>query len=224
MKIIKLQLLTLLIPISINLFAQDIQRFLGTYHLEIECEDMLQEWNVFSGEHDVIITEGIESDLLINIGASAEFNDFQAFVSEDSLFIPLQWWDNFDETQASFQGKGKVENDSLFLYYGLGGSFGILECECKGKKRSSASVLYPLPDDEIKVYFDVINQVIVLDETLQHQFLTFELIDTQGKIVLKKTNVDSSFINIANIPNGVYFYRLLRNRQAICFGKILKTN
>ena len=219
----KLQILILLIPISISLCAQNIQRFLGTYHLEGMCKNMLQEGDVFPDERDVIITEGIESDLLINIGASANA-DFKTFISGDSLYIPVQWWDNFDETQASFQGKGKIENDSLFLHYGVGGTFGVFECECKGKKTSSASVLYPLPNDETKIYFNVTNQLIVLNETLQHQFLTFELIDTQGKIVLKKTNVDNSSINVANIPNGVYFYRLLQNRQAIYFGKILKAN
>jgi len=220
MKTIKLQLLILLIPISINLCAQDIQRFLGIYHLKGVCES--QEGNVFPDERGVIITEGIESDLLINIGASAGFNDFKVFVSGDSLFIPSQWWDNFDETQASFQGKGRIENDSLFLYYKTGGTFGTFECECKGKKTSSANVLYPLPTDENIVYFDVINQLIVLDETLQHQSLTFELIDTLGKIVLKKTNVDSNAISVVNIPNGVYLYRLLQNKRTVFRGKILK--
>ena len=134
MKTIKLQLLILLIPINIILCAQDIQRFLGTYHLEGICKDMLQEGNVYPDKRDVIITEGIESDLLINIGASANDNDFQTFISEDSLFIPLQWWVNYDGTNASFKAKGKVENDSLFLSYGAGGTFGVFFCECKGKR------------------------------------------------------------------------------------------
>jgi len=216
--------LILLIPISINLCAQDIQHFLGTYHLKGVCKDMLQEENIFPDERDVIITKGIESDLLINIGASVGFNDFKAFISEDSLSVPIQWWDNFDETQAALQGKGKIENNSLFLYYKTWGTFGAFECECKGKKTSSTSVLYPLPANENKVYFDIKNQLIVLDETLQHQSLTFELIDTQGKIVFIKKNVDSSSINVANISNGVYIYRLLQKGQTICFGKILKTN
>lgn len=89
MKTIRLQLFILLISISINSYAQDIQHFLGTYHLKGICKNMLQE--DFPEERKVIITEGVVSDLLINIGASAGFNDFKAFISDDSLSIPLQW-------------------------------------------------------------------------------------------------------------------------------------
>ena len=223
MKIIKLQLLILLIPISINVCAQDIQRFLGTYYLEGICKDMLQGGNVFPDERDVIIKEGTESDLLINIGASAGFNDFKVFVSEDSLSIPLQWWDAFNGMQASFSGKGKIENDSLFLHYGAGGAFGVIECECKGKKTSSASVLYPSLTDENKVYYDATNQIIVIDDALQNRSSTFELIDVQGKVILRKTNA-GNIINIANLPCGVYVYRLLQDSQGIDFGKIVKNN
>ena len=134
MKIIKLQILMLLIPININLYAQDIQRFLGTYHLKGVCEDYTHAGFVFPDERNVIIKEGIESDLLINIGASANDNDFKTFLSEDSLFIPLQWWVNYDGTNASFKAKGKLENDSLFLSYGAGGTFGVFFCECKESK------------------------------------------------------------------------------------------
>ena len=224
MKTIKLRLLILLIPININLCAQDIQRFLGIYLVEGMCKSILQEDFVFPDERGVIITEGVESDLLINIGASAGFNDFKAFVSDDSLYIPLQWWETSHGTQAAFQGKGKIENDSLFLQYGAGGSFGLVECEVKGKKISSASILYPLPTNENKVYFDVLNKVIVLDESLQNQSLMFELIDMQGRIIARKTNVNGSFINVANLSNGVYLYRLLQNKRVVCFGKILNNN
>jgi len=221
--LLKIKLAAIFLLTGIISEAQDIQRFLGTYHLEGICETFIENNFVFTEERDVIITEGTESDLLINIGASAGNNEFKVFISEDSLFIPVQWWVNFNETQATFRGKGRIENDSLFLYYKAGGTFGIIECNCKGKKTSQTSVLYSLPSNKNKVYFDVANQLIVLDKTLQYQSLTLELIDTQGKIVLKKTNVDSS-ISVANISNGVYLCRLLQNRQVIYFCKILKIN
>ena len=104
---------------------------LGTYYLEGECNDMLNEGKAYPDERMVTIKQGIKSQLQINIG---EYVDFEAFESNDSLFVPLQWWTNFDGSQSSFQGKGKVENDSLFLHYSVGGSFGVLECECTGKK------------------------------------------------------------------------------------------
>ena len=79
-----------------------------------------------------------------------------------------------------------------------------------------------MPDDVIKIYFDVTNQSIVLKGILQYHSLTFELIDIQGKIVLKKMIEDSNSINAANIPNGIYFYRLLQNGHTIHSGKLLK--
>ena len=88
MKKIKLQLLILLIPMSINLCAQDIQRFLGTYHLKKVCKNML-DGSVFPDEGDVVITEGIESDLLINIGGSAGFNDFLKYLYRKTVCLYL---------------------------------------------------------------------------------------------------------------------------------------
>ena len=95
--------------------------------------------SIFEIEHDVTIKKISESDFLFIIDNISE--DFNAFASGDSLFIPLQWWPNFDGTRGSFQGKAKIENDSLFLSYGAGGSFGVVDCECKGEKTSSISNL-----------------------------------------------------------------------------------
>jgi hypothetical protein len=207
--------------ICINLSAQDIQPFLGTYHLEGMCEDLLGEDVFFSDERDIVIKEGSESDLLINIGASANFNDFEAFISNDSLFIPPQGWINYDGSEEWFQGKGKFENDSLFLNYTASGTFGAFECECKGKKTTPTNILYPSSTDKIKVYYDAVNQIIVIDGISQNQSMTFELFDIQGKAILRKTCDSNSSINVANLPTGVYLYRLLHDWQTVGSGKII---
>ena len=64
----------------------------------------------------------------------------------------------------------------------------------------------------------------MLDETLLHQSLTFELVDTQGKVILRKTQLSDTSINIANLLNGMYLYRLLQDNQVICSGKIVKNH
>jgi hypothetical protein len=74
-----------------------------------------------------------------------------------------------------------------------------------------------------KVYYDAVTQVIVIDKTLQNQSLTLELYDIQGKVILSKADVGNT-VSIANLPNGIYLYRLLENNRAICSGKILKNN
>ncbi|MCL2327264.1 MAG: T9SS type A sorting domain-containing protein [Bacteroidetes bacterium] len=211
-----LTLLVILLLSGVTLCAQDMQRILGTYETERTCVPETDPIECY-----VIVKEGTESDLLINVSITDFY--FNAFVSNDSLFIPLQGGGMIWEDRVFLQGKGKIEGDSLFLQLTIRvGTFDII-CDYSGKKTSSVSVATPLQSDN-KVYFDATNQLIVLDETLQHQSLTLELIDMQGKEVLKKTNMNDSPISVANLPNGVYLYRLLQNGQAIYSGKILKTN
>jgi len=53
----------------------------------------------------------------------------------DGLFtIPPQSFKSSNGTKAGFSGEGIIRNDSLFLHYHTSGSFGKLECDCKGKK------------------------------------------------------------------------------------------
>ncbi|MCL1936774.1 MAG: T9SS type A sorting domain-containing protein [Candidatus Azobacteroides sp.] len=88
-----------------------------------------------------------------------------------------------------------------------------------------ASILYPLPTDENKVYFDGTNKIIVFDKTLQNQSLTFELVDMQRRVVLRTIGLgNKNSISIANLLNGIYLYHLTKNGMVICTGKILKNN
>ena len=80
-----------------------------------------------------------------------------------------------------------------------------------------------LPFDNTKVYYDATNQSIVIDKTLQNQSVTLELYDMQGRAVLRKTDADAT-VSIANLPNGMYLYRLLQNNRITCSGKLLKSN
>jgi hypothetical protein len=98
-----------------------------------------------------------------------------------------------------------------------------IELEIETIKKKLASNIESLSFRNNKVYYDEIRQVIVVDETLQNQFLTFELVNMQGKVILRKTGIsNNNFISIANLSGGVYLYRLIQNSQVICIGKILK--
>ena len=115
--------------------SKDNQRVLAIYYLEGMCKDSLHsspDSIVFPDECTVVIKESDKYGLLINIEKTSA--DFKAFLRGDSLFIPHQQWCNFDGNQATFQGKGKMTDDSLFLHYGVGGRFGVFDCECKGGK------------------------------------------------------------------------------------------
>jgi hypothetical protein len=71
------------------------------------------------------------------------------------------------------------------------------------------------------VYYDATRQIIIMDETLQNQSSTFELIDLLGNTILKKTSTGES-ISIANFPSGIYLCRILQNGRMIYISKILK--
>ena len=97
-----------------------------------------------------------------------------------------------------------------------------IELEIETIKKSTSSNIETLSSDNNKVYFNATNQTIIIDTTLQNQSLTLELIDTQGKVILRKADAGNNPINIANLQNGVYLYRLLQNNQVICSDKIVK--
>jgi len=91
-----------------------------------------------------------------------------------------------------------------------------LEIETIKKQTSS---IQSSPSDRSNVYFDAINQTIVIDETLKSQGFMFELTNIQGKVISKKTNGN---IHTENLPSGIYLYRLLQDNQTIRWGKIVK--
>jgi hypothetical protein len=199
---------------------QDIQRFLGAYVIEKKDCDIypnrivIIEWeNVF-----LLYLDDHYYDL---------FAFLFIFVEEDSLFIPMQWCNPYRYYESSFRGKGKVENDSIFLNIIIGNyhvnDFSINHfdtCNIKGIKKGVGNIpsIEPI---SIKVYYNAIHQEIVIDAGLQNQSLTLVLYDIQGKILLQKTNVSNS-ISIAHLPQGVYVYRLMQGNQVICRGKVLK--
>ena len=152
---------------------------------------------------------------------------YTLFVSEDSLFVPFQWSLIYcNGISISVIGKGKIENDSIFFDFVEGlypRDFSKVRLDtytCKGKK-SASGIVSPPESVQNKVYYDSNRQVIVFDEILQNQSFTFELVDMQGRVILRKTNADNP-INIANLSNGVYLYRVMQNSQLICSGKIVK--
>ena len=72
-----------------------------------------------------------------------------------------------------------------------------------------------------KIYFDAAKQVIVIDETFQNQSFKLELIDLQGNIVLQEMTANN-FVNVKDLPNGIYLCRILHDGQVIYSDKILK--
>jgi len=73
-----------------------------------------------------------------------------------------------------------------------------------------------------KVSFDAANRKIVIDVSSQNHALSLELLDAQGKVLLKKTELSNkSFINVSNLSNGIYLYRLTSEGMVIFADKLL---
>ena len=119
----------------------------------------------------------------------------------------------FIDDEVEITGSLTGKKDALTREY--------IELEIETIRKLPLSNNETLSSDNNKVYFDAKNQLIIIDETLQNQSLIFELTDLQGKIIFS-TTITNNPISTAILPKGVYLYRLLQNKQAICFGKILK--
>ena len=144
MKTIKFLLLILLIQVYFNSCAKESEeieeiRILET--VEYRVAGICVEKTIFPEleiefERSVFTRKIYETDFLLNFD-NITYKGYDAFLSGDSLFIPLQWYPSYNGINASFQGKAKIENDSIFLSYKEGGPDGVFFCECKGKKISS---------------------------------------------------------------------------------------
>ena len=134
-KIGKWQLLFLLILMSIYSCKEKpriVDPMRIPYHLERTCIDMLDSANsVIYNECNALIE--IAWDTTIQFDDVAGNSQFRVVGFSDSLFIPLQTWKE-SGNQASFQGGGKMTNDSLFIHYEyVSNSNGSWNCDCVGK-------------------------------------------------------------------------------------------
>ena len=102
------------------------------YHLERTCIDMLDSTNIVISNECRALME-ITSDTIIQFNDVAGARWFKIVNFNDSLFIPLQYFTKYGEEQGSFQGKGKMTKDSLFIHYEyISNSDGSWNCDCKG--------------------------------------------------------------------------------------------
>ena len=218
--ILKIKLLAIFILTEISSNAQYTQRFLGTYSITEMCNYGAPNPFLHLEKRIVVVEEGIDSDLLIHF--LYWHDSIKAFILNDSSFvIPEQRWmyysDAFGyEFEDYLYGTGKIRDDSICLSYGYG-TFAffdeyphlIFNAGCDNCREGSTNIVL-LPAKQNKVYYNAINQTIIIDEALQNQSLTLELYDMQGKMLLRKTEVSNS-INVADLPQGVYVLKVIKN-------------
>jgi hypothetical protein len=79
-----------------------------------------------------------------------------------------------------------------------------------------------LPINNFEVYYNTINQIIVIDGMPQNQTFTFELLDVQGNVVLREPDIrNKRSISVANLLSGIYLYRFIQDGHVIKTDKLL---
>ena len=209
--------------------SQSVQKFLGKYNIHAYCtldeDDPI--WENYSEQHtyEIEIQTNYEenSNIQFYFDKHGIYDFVKAKVLNDNDFdiLAQQFIGEYEGLDTYLIGYGNIKDDSIFMNYRVGvpNVFGTLVCDCKGKKINSMGIVNP---SEFTTYYDATEQVIVIDETLQNQSLLFELVDMQGKVVIRTGTGNTASINVANLPSGVYLYRLLQNSQVIYYSKFLK--
>ena len=127
-------------------------------------------------------------------------------------------------------------------YRGLGGPYYEYYESCFGGSTYEKKLVYYKKGDETwgsPLVITGINQVLEKEknliihnpvkeiislnkEMILHPCL-FELFDLNGRILLQKTvNTNNNTVNIHHIQNGVYIYRLIKNKEVLYKGKVIK--
>ena len=203
--------------------GRNIQQYFGTFEIYRDCG--VDSWRTGDVIWKIYAAYPNDSfDIRGGVGLLSILNN--------NSFVIERW--EYSTSGSYFNmytvGEGYMKNDSVFVNYTqynrdhttpFFSFFSSRECHCKGKKIASSGIAPTSVSDKNKVYYDVTKQVIVIDATLQNQSFTFELINMQGKVVCSKTIAGNSFIDVANLPKGIYLYRLLQNNGAIYSGKIM---
>ena len=126
-------------------------------------------------------------------------------------------------------------------YRGLGGPYHRLCFGFDGNTHEKKLVYYkkgdetwgtPLVITSINQVFEkeknlIVNNpvegVILLNKELVEHSCLFELIDLNGRILLRKmVDTDNCSVNINHIQNGLYLYRLIKSNLVIYTGKVIK--
>ena len=95
-----------------------------------------------------------------------------------------------------------------------------IELEIDAIKKWTTNIKSLFFDSE-KIYYNPLTQEITIEKPIQPQFLTLELYDMLGKMILRKTDVGNT-VSIANLHQGVYVYRLLEDNRVVGVGKVVR--
>ena len=153
--------------------SQNNQCFLGTYNIEGICSKGSSSFLI---KDEITLSNGKGNCLILSMTKSTEGMGVDAYMVNDSLFINFDWlFYGYNNRYVAFSGRGKIENDSIFFNYILDkqGGYSVESCNCKGIRKSAH--IPSIETNPVKIYYNAINQAIIIDAGLQNQSLILEL-------------------------------------------------
>ena len=199
---------------------QNIHPFLGTYTIEGKCTNNDASY-IYSPKEVVIMGErGFSMPLYIEYRPMLP-TEFDVFVSEDSLSIPMQW----ESDKGSFSGKGKINGDSIFLntiYSNYGDDFSktyIETCNCKGKRKEvGISPIEPAPN---KVYYNAAtispnpnNGTFTINTSIDPQeVISVQVFSMLGQSIYKQEGLPNKIIQLPPSTSGVFYVEIITTTQ-----------
>jgi len=90
------------------------------------------------------------------------------------------------------------------------------------KNECNTSLTEQTETNKTVAYF-ITPELLRVETKLSDPNYTFELLDLNGKLIVRKNiDIKDNTINVGQLSNGLYFFRLSRNREVRLIGKIMK--
>lgn len=84
------------------------------------------------------------------------------------------------------------------------------------------TLIKPTETNKTIIYF-ITPELLKIETELSFPSCIFELLDLNGKLLLhEKLDITNNTINVSQLSSGLYIYRLSRNSEVCCIGKIIK--
>lgn len=208
--------------VSFSLTAQEIKNFVGCYTIQEICTSETHQNYSETIDYEIEIKQSSVDTFDIQFYLEAHFSDtIRAKIINDSAFqMPLQTFQNFDNTLLSISGEGYVIEDSIKYNYSSGGSGGEFECTCKGIKKIETGINKNFNDKlKVKVFPNSTKEILYLDLENNSNNISIFIYNSTGLLLINEKN--KKVINISELTAGAYFYSLIVHdyRYSGCFIK-----
>jgi len=183
--------------------AQDVQYFVDNFNVSETCTGTADTDDLYAFKTVEAIDDTCDFYILFN---QHGYDTLKATIISDTSFkVYNQKFINiFDLTEKSFEGGGYLTQDSLYMDYFTGGSFGRFDCICKAKRIVTSFQLQS--KDRTVIIASKPSRVFVNSEGG-----ILKLFDASGKSVMSINVYLNDVIPLSKMDYGIYYYVFISN-------------